>query len=202
MTSAESGRRCRFGRVHSMPLIPIVIERSGREERAMDIYSRLLQDRIIILGTAIDDTVANLIVAQMLVLAHQDAKADIHLYINSPGGSVTAGHGHLRHDAVGLLRRGHLLHRPVRQHGLAAAGRRRQGQAERLAARPDHDPPAAGRHGRDRDRHPDPRRRVHPHEEAAQRDLPASTPARRSRGSRKTPTATVSCLPKKLANTA
>jgi ATP-dependent Clp protease protease subunit len=74
-----------------MPLIPIVIERSGREERAMDIYSRLLQDRIILLGTAIDDTVANLVVAQMLVLAHQDDKADIHLYINSPGGSVTAG---------------------------------------------------------------------------------------------------------------
>ncbi|WP_165246483.1 ATP-dependent Clp protease proteolytic subunit [Paludisphaera soli] len=74
-----------------MPLVPIVIERSGREERAMDIYSRLLQDRIIILGTAIDDNVANLAVAQMLVLAHQDAKADIHLYINSPGGSVTAG---------------------------------------------------------------------------------------------------------------
>src|SRR5271166_4561681 len=74
-----------------MPLVPIVIEKSGREERAMDIYSRLLQDRIIILGTAIDDTVANLVVAQMLVLAHQDAKADIHLYINSPGGSVTSG---------------------------------------------------------------------------------------------------------------
>jgi ATP-dependent Clp protease protease subunit len=74
-----------------MPLIPIVIERSGREERAMDIYSRLLQDRIIILGTAIDDSVANVVVAQLLVLAHQDAKADIHLYINSPGGSVTAG---------------------------------------------------------------------------------------------------------------
>ncbi len=74
-----------------MPLVPIVIERSGREERAMDIYSRLLQDRIIILGTAIDDTVANLVVAQMLVLAHQDAKADIHLYVNSPGGSVTSG---------------------------------------------------------------------------------------------------------------
>ena len=74
-----------------MPLIPIVIERSGREERAMDIYSRLLQDRIIILGTAIDDSVANVVVAQMLVLAHQDAKSDIHVYINSPGGSVTAG---------------------------------------------------------------------------------------------------------------
>ena len=74
-----------------MPLIPIVVEKSGREERAMDIYSRLLQDRIIILGTAIDDNVSNLVVAQMLVLAHQDPKADIHLYINSPGGSVTAG---------------------------------------------------------------------------------------------------------------
>jgi ATP-dependent Clp protease protease subunit len=74
-----------------MPPIPIVIERSGREERAMDIYSRLLQDRIIILGTAIDDSVANVVVAQLLVLAHQDPKADVHLYINSPGGSVTAG---------------------------------------------------------------------------------------------------------------
>lgn len=74
-----------------MPLIPIVIERSGREERAMDIYSRLLQDRIIMLGSAIDDAVANVVVAQMLVLAHQDDKSDIHLYINSPGGSVTAG---------------------------------------------------------------------------------------------------------------
>src|ERR1700677_2617208 len=74
-----------------MPLVPIVIERSGREERGMDIYSRLLQDRIIILGSTIDDNIANLVVAQMLVLAHQDAKADIHLYVNSPGGSVTAG---------------------------------------------------------------------------------------------------------------
>ena len=74
-----------------MPLIPIVVEKSGREERAMDIYSRLLQDRIILLGSAIDDAVANVVVAQMLVLAHQDDKADIHLYINSPGGSVTAG---------------------------------------------------------------------------------------------------------------
>ena len=74
-----------------MPLIPIVIERSGREERALDIYSRLLQDRIIILGSAIDDNVANLIVAQMLYLQFEDPKRDIHLYVNSPGGSVTAG---------------------------------------------------------------------------------------------------------------
>ncbi|MDO4549624.1 MAG: ATP-dependent Clp protease proteolytic subunit [Planctomycetia bacterium] len=74
-----------------MPLIPYVIEKNGREERAMDIYSRLLKDRIIFLGTAINDDVANVIVAQMLYLQSEDAKADIHLYINSPGGSVTAG---------------------------------------------------------------------------------------------------------------
>ncbi len=74
-----------------MPLIPYVIEKSGREERAMDIYSRLLKDRIIILGSAINDEVANNIVAQLLFLQSDDAKSDVHLYINSPGGSVTAG---------------------------------------------------------------------------------------------------------------
>ena len=72
-------------------LIPYVIERSGREERAMDIYSRLLKDRIVFLGSAIDDTVANIIIAQILFLQFDDSKADIHLYINSPGGSVSAG---------------------------------------------------------------------------------------------------------------
>lgn len=74
-----------------MPLIPYVIEKSGREERAMDIYSRLLKDRIIFLGSGINDDVANSIVAQLLFLQSEDAKADVHLYINSPGGSVTAG---------------------------------------------------------------------------------------------------------------
>ncbi|MBX7167136.1 MAG: ATP-dependent Clp endopeptidase proteolytic subunit ClpP [Pirellulales bacterium] len=74
-----------------MALIPFVIEKTGREERAMDIYSRLLKDRIIFLGTAINDEIANLIVAQLLFLQAEDAKADVHLYINSPGGSVTAG---------------------------------------------------------------------------------------------------------------
>ena len=74
-----------------MPLIPYVIEKSGREERAMDIYSRLLKDRIVFLGSAVNDEVANAIVAQMLFLQSDDAKADIHLYINSPGGSVSAG---------------------------------------------------------------------------------------------------------------
>jgi ATP-dependent Clp protease protease subunit len=72
-------------------LIPFVIEKSGREERAMDIYSRLLRDRIIILGSAINDDVANAIVAQLLYLQFEDSSADIHLYINSPGGSITSG---------------------------------------------------------------------------------------------------------------
>ena len=74
-----------------MPLIPYVIEKSGREERAMDIYSRLLADRIVMLGSGIHDEVANSLVAQLLFLQSDDPKADIHLYINSPGGSVTAG---------------------------------------------------------------------------------------------------------------
>ena len=74
-----------------MPLIPYVIEKSGREERAMDIYSRLLKDRIVFLGTGVNDEVANAIVAQLLFLQSEDSKADVHLYINSPGGSVTAG---------------------------------------------------------------------------------------------------------------
>ena len=72
-------------------LVPYVIEKSGREERAMDIYSRLLRDRIIILGSQVNDQVANSIVAQLLFLQFEDPKSDIHLYVNSPGGSVTAG---------------------------------------------------------------------------------------------------------------
>ncbi|HEX4606637.1 MAG TPA: ATP-dependent Clp protease proteolytic subunit [Urbifossiella sp.] len=74
-----------------MPLVPIVVESRGREERAYDIYSRLLKDRIIFLQGVVQDDMANLIVAQMLFLQFDDAKRDIHLYINSPGGSVTAG---------------------------------------------------------------------------------------------------------------
>ena len=72
-------------------LVPIVVEQTGRGERTWDIYSRLLVDRIIFLGTAVDDTVSNIIIAQLLFLQMSDAKKDIHLYINSPGGSVTAG---------------------------------------------------------------------------------------------------------------
>ncbi len=74
-----------------MSLIPIVIDKNDREERAMDIYSRLLQDRVVFLGTQVTDESANAIVAQLLYLQSVDPKADVHLYINSPGGSVTAG---------------------------------------------------------------------------------------------------------------
>ncbi len=74
-----------------MPLIPYVIEQSQRGERGFDIYSRLLRDRIIFLGTAIDDDVSNVVVAQMLFLEAEDPDKDIHLYLNSPGGSITAG---------------------------------------------------------------------------------------------------------------
>lgn len=72
-------------------LVPIVIEKTGRGERAYDIYSRLLKDRIIFLGGQVDDDSANLIVAQMLFLSNEDNSSDIHFYINSPGGSITAG---------------------------------------------------------------------------------------------------------------
>ena len=72
-------------------LVPIVIEKSGRGERAYDIFSRLLKDRIIFLGGAVSDDAANLLIAQMLFLSNEDSKRDIHLYINSPGGSITAG---------------------------------------------------------------------------------------------------------------
>ena len=72
-------------------LVPIVVEQTGRGERSFDIYSRLLQDRIVFIGTPIDDHVANLVIAQMLFLQMQDPKKDVNLYINSPGGSVTSG---------------------------------------------------------------------------------------------------------------
>ncbi|MDB5083781.1 MAG: Clp protease [Bacilli bacterium] len=74
-----------------MNLVPMVVEQSSRGERAYDIYSRLLKDRIVFIGTPIDDDVANVVVAQLLFLAAEDPERDIHLYINSPGGSVTSG---------------------------------------------------------------------------------------------------------------
>src|SRR5215510_14842058 len=74
-----------------MNLVPIVVEQTGRGERAYDIYSRLLKDRIVFLGSVVTDDIANLITAQLLFLESEDPEKDIHFYINSPGGSVTAG---------------------------------------------------------------------------------------------------------------
>ena len=74
-----------------MMLVPMVIEQRGRGERAYDIYSRLLRDNNIFIGTPIDDNIANLVIAQMLFLAQEDPEKDIQLYVNSPGGSITAG---------------------------------------------------------------------------------------------------------------
>ena len=122
-------------------LVPMVIETSSRGERAYDIYSRLLKERIIFLGDAIEDHMANLIIAQLLFLEAEDPERDISLYINSPGGVVTSGLADLRHDAVPAGAGEHDLHRHGRVHGLGAAGGRRQGQALRAAQQPDHDPP-------------------------------------------------------------
>ncbi len=77
--------------IRNQILVPMVIEKTGHAERAYDIYSRLLKDRIIFIGTAIDDTVSNLVIAQLLFLQSEDSNKDINVYINSPGGSVTAG---------------------------------------------------------------------------------------------------------------
>ena len=104
-------------------LVPMVIEQTNRGERAYDIYSRLLKDRIIFLGTPIDDHIANLMIAQMLFLEADDPEQDIFLYINSPGGYVTSGLA--IYDTIHSPRCFDDLHRAGRQHGLVVAGIRR-----------------------------------------------------------------------------
>lgn len=104
----------------------MVVEQTARGERAFDIYSRLLKDNIIFIGTPIDDTVANLVVAQMLFLESEDPDREISLYINSPGVG-DCGYGHLRHDAVRSLSGDDLLHRPVRLHGGCSSCSRYEG---------------------------------------------------------------------------
>ena len=138
-------------------LIPMVIEQSHRGERAYDIYSRLLQDRIIVLGSAINDDVANLVIAQLLFLEADDPEKDIFVYINSPGGDVNAGLG--IYDVMQYVNPdvADHLHGAGRQHGRGAAGGRRQGQAHLPAARARDDPPALGRRPGQDERHPDPR---------------------------------------------
>ncbi len=114
-------------------LVPMVVEQSARGERAYDIYSRLLKDRIVFVGGAIDDHLANLVIAQLLFLENEDPDKDIDMYINSPGGSVTAGLAMLRRDALHQARRGHDLHGHGRLDGVDPADRRGAGQALRAA---------------------------------------------------------------------
>ena len=120
-----------------MPLVPYVIEQTSRGERQYDIFSRLLDDRIIVLSDEVNDATASLVVAQLLFLEGQDAEKDIHLYINSPGGSVTAGMAiydtmqYIKCD-VSTICMGRCLdhlHGPRRQHGRVLTRGRRQRQA-------------------------------------------------------------------------
>ena len=115
-------------------LVPMVIESTSRGERAYDIYSRLLRERIIFLGDAIEDHLANLIIAQLLFLESEDPEKDISLYINSPGGVVNSRPRDLRHDAVPAGPGQHDLHRHGGVDGGGPAGGRRPGQALRAAA--------------------------------------------------------------------
>jgi hypothetical protein len=100
----------------NMTLIPMVVEQTNRGERAYDIYSRLLKDNIIFIGTAIDDNVANLVTAQLLFLEAEDPERDVSLYINSPGGVVTAGMA--IYDTIQFIRPVRPPHIPLRSHSL------------------------------------------------------------------------------------
>ena len=108
--------------------LPFVLEQTHRGERQYDIWSRLLKDRIVFIGTPITDEIANLVVAQLLFLESDDPDKDINLYINSPGGSVTSGLGHLRYHAVREVRGVHHHHGAGSQHGrrFGSSGRQRQ----------------------------------------------------------------------------
>ena len=176
-----------------MGLVPMVIEQTSRGERAYDIYSRLLRDNIIFLGTPIDDNIANVIIAQMLFLSGEDPEKDIQLYINSPGGSITAGLA--IYDTMQYIKNDvhDVLHRAGGEHGRVSADGGQEGQAVCAAELAHPDPPAVdGRAERagDRHRHPragdpaDPR----DHEQADER----RTRARRWSGSSATWSATSS----------
>ena len=122
-------------------LVPMVVEQTSRGERAFDIYSRLLKENIIFLGTPIDDQVANLIIAQLLFLEAEDPEKDISIYVNSPGGSITAGLAIL--DTMAFIRPDIVTICVGQAASMAAVlGQRRQGQAVQPAEFPHHDSPA------------------------------------------------------------
>src|SRR3970040_1392794 len=151
-----------------MGLVPIVVEQTGRGERAYDIYSRLLKDRIIFIGTPIDDMIANLVIAQMIFLEGEDPDRDIHLYIHSPGGQVTAGLAiydtmqFVKPD-VATLCMGQAASMGAVLLAAGGGGKRGgvvpRGGRRRKAVGPAefayHDPPAVGRHAGPDDRHRD-----------------------------------------------
>lgn len=126
-----------------MSLVPMVVEDTGRGERAYDIYSRLLKDRIIFLGGGIEDHMANLIIAQMLFLESEDPDRDIHLYINSPGGVVTAGMA--IYDTMQYLKApvSTICVGQAASMGGCSSGCGSTRQALCFAARENHDPPAS-----------------------------------------------------------
>ena len=126
-----------------MSLVPYVIEQTSRGERSYDIYSRLLKDRIIFLGEEVNDVSANLIVAQLLFLEAEDPSKDIQLYINSPGGSVTAGMA--IYDTMQYIKCIYNLPWNGSQHGSFPPVFRCQRQEIRTAEFNDHDPPAIRR---------------------------------------------------------
>ena len=169
-----------------------VWEQTSRGERAYDLYSRLLKERIIILGTPIDDTVANLVCAQLLFLECEDPDKDIHLYINSPGGDITALFA--IYDTMKFIKPD-VSTFCFGQAASAAAvllGGRRQGQALRPAARPDPAPPALGRRGRSGQRHRDPGQGDPADARPAELTCSPTTPASPSTRSPPTRTATSS----------
>ena len=174
------------------PLVPMVVEQTSRGERAFDIYSRLLNERIIFLGTPVDDQIANLIVAQLLHLESEDPDKDISLYINSPGGSVYAGLAiydtmqFIKPDVqticVGIaMSMGALL-----LAGGAKGKRMALPNAKILIHQVSSSFPGPG------DRHRDPRQRDHRRAPAARRDHRPAHRARTSRRSGRTPSATTS----------
>ncbi len=178
-------------RVKGLNLVPMVVEQTSRGERAYDIYSRLLKERVIFLVGAIDDYVANVIVAQLLFLEADNPEKDISLYINSPGGIVTAGLA--IYDTMQFIKPdvSTICVGQAASHGLLPAGRRRQGQALHPAQLAGDDPPALGRHPGPGLRH------RHPGEgdPVPARKLNQSlrrTPANRSSKSRPTSSATTS----------
>ena len=163
--------------------------------------TRLLYQRIIVLGTEVDDRVANRLCAQLLLLSAEDPRGDISLYINSPGGSVTARAGHLRHDAADPQRRPDAGHGPGRQHGPVPAVRRDRGQAVQPAARPGAHAPGLGRVRRHRRRRRDLRRAAGAdgsHDDQA--DLEAHRPAGGD-GGRATACGTAGSAPRRPATT-